>query len=220
MPEVSQRSVLITGAARRIGRRLAIDLAQEGWAVAIHCNESIEDAETLAKGIEVNGGRAVIVRGDLSQHEAPQRLIDEASHALGGLSCLINNASRFEPDEAGSVTLQSWTAHLDTNLRAPVFLSQGFAAQLPEGAEGNIINIIDQRVWRLTPKFFSYTASKSALWTVTRTLAWPSCTSGVSRRSPPIRRSSSRAARLPAPSSRWPSSARPGGSCAPPSSRR
>ena len=171
MPEVSQRSVLITGAARRIGRRLAIDLAQEGWAVAIHCNESIEDAETLAKGIEVNGGRAVIVRGDLSQHEAPQRLIDEASHALGGLSCLINNASRFEPDEAGSVTPQSWSAHLDTNLRAPVFLSQGFAAQLPEGAEGNIINIIDQRVWRLTPKFFSYTASKSALWTVTRTLA-------------------------------------------------
>ena len=165
------KSVLITGAARRIGRRLALDLAQEGWAVVIHCNESIGDAETLAKGIEVNGGKAVIVRGDLSDAEVPQRLIDEASSGLGGLTCLINNASRFEPDEAGSVTLQSWTAHLDTNLRAPVFLSQGFAAQLPQGAEGNIINIIDQRVWKLTPKFFSYTASKSALWTVTRTLA-------------------------------------------------
>ena len=85
--------MLITGAARRIGRRLALDLAQEGWAVAIHCNESIGDAETLAKGIEVNGGKAIIVRGDLSDAEVPQRLIDEASSALGGLTCLINNAS-------------------------------------------------------------------------------------------------------------------------------
>jgi len=165
------RSVLITGAARRIGRRLALDLAKDGWAVAIHCNQSVADAETLAGEIGANGGNAVIVKGDLSLADVPQRLIDQASRALGGLTCLINNASRFEPDEAGSVTLQSWAAHLDTNLRAPVFLSQGFAAQLPEGAEGNIINIIDQRVWKLTPKFFSYTASKSALWTVTRTLA-------------------------------------------------
>jgi NAD(P)-dependent dehydrogenase (short-subunit alcohol dehydrogenase family) len=165
------RSVLITGAARRIGRRLALDLAQDGWAVAIHCNESITDAESLAHEIGSRTGKSVIVRGDLSKADVPQRLIDEASRALGGLTCLINNASRFEPDEAGSVTLASWTAHLDTNLRAPVFLSQGFAAQLPEDEEGNIINIIDQRVWKLTPKFFSYTASKSALWTVTRTLA-------------------------------------------------
>jgi NAD(P)-dependent dehydrogenase (short-subunit alcohol dehydrogenase family) len=103
--------------------------------------------------------------------EAPQQIIDDAVEALGPLTCLINNASRFEPDEADTVTIDGWDRHLDTNLRAPVFLSQAFAAQLPTGEQGNIINIIDQRVWKLNPTFFSYTASKSALWTVTRTLA-------------------------------------------------
>ncbi|MGE0239584.1 MAG: SDR family NAD(P)-dependent oxidoreductase, partial [Parvibaculaceae bacterium] len=157
------RSVLITGAARRIGRRIALDLARDGWAVAIHCKASRGDAETLKAEIEAGGGRSVIVQGDLAQADVPERLIAEASNALGPLTCLVNNASRFEPDEASSVTLDSWAAHLDTNLRAPVFLSQSFAAQLPAEAQGNIINIIDQRVWKLTPKFFSYTASKSAL---------------------------------------------------------
>jgi NAD(P)-dependent dehydrogenase (short-subunit alcohol dehydrogenase family) len=164
-------SVLITGAARRIGRKLALDLAADGWAVAIHCNSSRDDAETLRGEIAGKGGRSTIVVGDLADPEVPDRLIAAAASALGPLTCLINNASRFEPDEASNVTLASWASHLDTNLRAPVFLSQSFAAQLPEKAEGNIINIIDQRVWKLTPKFFSYTASKSALWTVTRTLA-------------------------------------------------
>ncbi len=164
-------SALITGAARRIGRRIALDLAREGWAVAIHCNTSRADAETLAREISGLGGRSVIVQGDLARADVPERLIAEAARALGPLTCLINNASRFEPDEAGSVTLDSWTQHHDTNLRAPVFLAQHFAAQLPAEHRGNIINIIDQRVWKLTPKFFSYTASKSALWTVTRTLA-------------------------------------------------
>lgn len=164
-------SVLITGAARRIGRRIALDLARDGWAVAIHCNQSRVDAETLKQEIAAAGGRSAIVQGDLAQADVPERLIAEAVKALGALTCLINNASRFEPDEAGSVTPESWAEHLDTNLRAPVFLSQHFAAQLPGEMSGNIINIIDQRVWKLTPKFFSYTASKSALWTVTRTLA-------------------------------------------------
>jgi NAD(P)-dependent dehydrogenase (short-subunit alcohol dehydrogenase family) len=165
------RSVLITGAARRIGRRIALDLARDGWAVAIHCNSSRADAERLKAEIDGSGGRSVIVQGDLARADVPERLIAEAKRALGPLACLVNNASRFEPDEAGSVTLESWAAHLDTNLRAPVFLSQSFAAQVPPDGQANIINIIDQRVWRLTPKFFSYTASKSALWTVTRTLA-------------------------------------------------
>lgn len=164
-------AVLITGAARRIGRRIGLDLARDGWAVAIHCNSSLDDARSLKAEIESGEGRAVIVQGDLAEAQVPERLIAEAAAALGPLTCLVNNASRFEPDEAGSVTLDSWAAHLDTNLRAPVFLAQHFAAQLPAGSEGNIINIIDQRVWKLTPKFFSYTASKSALWTVTRTLA-------------------------------------------------
>ena len=117
------------------------------------------------------GRRSVIVRGDLSDADVPDRLIGEASVALGGLTCLINNASLFEPDEVGSITQASWAEHLDTNLRAPVFLSQAFARQLPKEHEGSIISIIDQRVWKLNPKFFSYTMSKSALWTATRTLA-------------------------------------------------
>ena len=165
------KSVLVTGSARRIGRQIALDLAADGWDVAVHCNTSLGEAEEVAGLIERGGRRAAIVRGDLSDPDVPERLIVEASKALGGLTCLINNASVFEPDEVGSITQASWAEHLDTNLRAPVFLSQAFARQLPQMATGNIVSIIDQRVWKLNPKFFSYTASKSALWTATRTLA-------------------------------------------------
>ena len=165
------RSVLVTGAAKRIGRRLALDLAKDGWNVAVHCNASMAEAEEVADHIREIGRRAVIVRGDLSEADVPDRLIAEASAALGGLTCLINNASLFEPDEVGTITKASWAEHIDTNLRAPIFLSQAFAQQLPEGEEGNIISIIDQRVWKLNPRFFSYTTSKSGLWTATRTLA-------------------------------------------------
>ncbi len=165
------KSVLVTGSAKRIGRRLALDLAGEGWDVAVHCNASFAEAQDVAAAIRAMGRRAVIVRGDLSHADVADRLIREAAQGLGGLSCLINNASLFEPDEVGAITQASWAEHLDTNLRAPIFLSQAFARQLPEGIEGNIISIIDQRVWKLNPKFFSYTMSKSALWTGTRTLA-------------------------------------------------
>ena len=165
------KSVLVTGSARRIGRQIALDLAADGWDVAVHCNTSNVEAEEVAGLITAMGRKAVIVRGDLSQGGVPEQLIAQASQALNGLTCLINNASVFEPDVVGSITQQSWGQHLDTNLRAPVFLSQAFARQLPERATGNIVSIIDQRVWKLNPKFFSYTASKAALWTATRTLA-------------------------------------------------
>lgn len=171
MSGAKPRSVLVTGAAKRIGRRLALDLAKDGWDVAVHCNASMAEAEEVAGYIREIGRRAVIVRGDLSAADVPDRLIAEASAALGGLTCLINNASLFEPDEVGTITQASWAEHIDTNLRAPIFLSQAFAQQLPEDEEGNIISIIDQRVWKLNPKFFSYTTSKSGLWTATRTLA-------------------------------------------------
>jgi NAD(P)-dependent dehydrogenase (short-subunit alcohol dehydrogenase family) len=167
----NMRSVLVTGAAKRIGQRLALDLALDGWDVAVHCNASVKEAEEVAAKIRGMGRLAVVVRGDLSLADVPDRLIKEASDGLGGLTCLINNASLFEPDEVGSITSESWAEHLDTNLRAPVFLSQAFAKQLPARVEGNIISIIDQRVWKLNPKFFSYTTSKSGLWTATRTLA-------------------------------------------------
>lgn len=164
-------SVLVTGAARRIGRTLALDMARDGWDLAVHCNTSVAEAEEVVDQIRAMGRRAVMVRGDLSDPDVPERLIDEASAALDGLVCLINNASLFEPDEVGSISRQSWARHNDTNLRAPVFLSQAFARQLPAASEGNIISIIDQRVWKLNPRFFSYTMSKSGLWTATRTLA-------------------------------------------------
>ena len=165
------KSVLVTGSAKRIGRQLALDLAADGWDVAVHCNSSFAEAEEVAASIQAMGRRVTVVRGDLSQADVPERLIREASVALGGLTCLINNASLFEPDEVGAITTASWGDHLDTNLRAPIFLSQAFARQLPVGQNGNIISIIDQRVWKLNPRFFSYTTSKSGLWTATRTLA-------------------------------------------------
>ena len=171
MPQDIKQTVLITGAARRIGRCIALDLAKAGCSIAIHYNQSEKDAHDLAEQINGSGTRAVTVQGDLSRHDMPEAIVAEARCKLGGLTCLINNASIFNPDEVGSISQSSWAEHLDTNLRAPVFLSQAFAAQFDSGNPGNIINVIDQRVWKLNPRFFSYTASKSALWTVTRTLA-------------------------------------------------
>jgi len=166
-----QRAVLITGAAKRIGRRMALDLARQGWSVGVHYNSSEDAARQVADEITAAGGKAAIIQGDLADPVAPARIVASAVEQLGPLSCLINNASRFEPDMADTVTVEQWDLHLNTNLRSPVFLAQAFAAQLPETSQGNIVNIIDQRVWKLNPTFFSYTASKSALWTVTRTLA-------------------------------------------------
>jgi NAD(P)-dependent dehydrogenase (short-subunit alcohol dehydrogenase family) len=154
------KSALITGAAKRIGRQLALDLADAGYDIAVHCNASRAEAEDVA----------ALVR-DKAQLETPDAITAAAVAGLGPLDVLINNASIFEPDEAGSMTAHSWAQHQDTNLRAPIMLAQAFARQLPVGASGNIINIIDQRVWKLNPRFFSYTMSKTGLWTATRTLA-------------------------------------------------
>ena len=165
------KTVLITGAAKRIGRQLALDLAADGWDVVVHCNQSTEEAEIVAQLLRAKGRRASVVQGNLADAAAPDRLIAEANQQLGPLTALINNASIFEPDDVGEITLESWTRHMDTNLRAPVMLAQAFARQLPKDEYGNIINIIDQRVWKLNPRFFSYTLSKSGLWTATRTLA-------------------------------------------------
>jgi len=164
-------AALVTGSAKRIGRQIALDLAADGWDVAVHCNTSLAEAQEVVALITSMGRRATVVHGDLARDDVPDRLMAEASAALAGITCLVNNASVFEPDEIGSISTASWAQHLDTNLRAPVFLSQAFARQVPGGTEGNIISIIDQRVWKLNPKFYSYTMSKSALWTATRTLA-------------------------------------------------
>ncbi len=165
------KTALITGAAKRIGQQLALDLAEAGYDIAVHCNVSRDEAESVAAAIRAMGRKATVVQGDLALTATPDVIIAHAVAALGPLNVLINNASIFEPDEVGSISNDSWAQHQDTNLRAPVMLAQAFAKQLPEGAHGNIINIVDQRVWKLNPRFFSYTMSKAGLWTATRTLA-------------------------------------------------
>jgi NAD(P)-dependent dehydrogenase (short-subunit alcohol dehydrogenase family) len=172
-PRTARRgAALVTGAARRIGRAIALRLAREGYDVAIHYGTSATEAEEVAEEIRHMGRRAVPVRGDLADPETPLRIVLDAHAALGQLDVLVNNASRFEPDTLQTLTLAEWEAHLGINLRAPVFLAQAFAGQRRDrGRQGNVINIIDQRVLRLNPTFFSYTLSKAALWTATRTMA-------------------------------------------------
>lgn len=165
------RAALITGAARRIGRQIATDLAAQGYALGIHYNGSADDAAALVGQIRASGGKAEMFQGDLADPQVPTRLIEQSVKAFGGVSLLINNASRFEYDDLQTMTPESWSQHLDTNLRAPIFLAQAFAATLPETASGNIINILDQRVWKPNPRFFTYALSKSALWDATRTMA-------------------------------------------------
>jgi NAD(P)-dependent dehydrogenase (short-subunit alcohol dehydrogenase family) len=165
------RAGLVTGAGRRIGRAIATELGRRGWAVAVHYNGSERDAREVAREIEASGGAAVILRADLRDEREVEALVGRAAGALGPLGFLVNNASVFERDEALTATRASWDAHLEVNLRAPFVLAQAFARQLPEGARGAIVNVLDQRVLNLTPHFFSYTVSKSALWTLTQTLA-------------------------------------------------
>ena len=164
-------TALVTGAAVRVGRAIALDLAKNGWAVAVHYSGSAAAAEATAAEIIAAGGQAATIQCDLSQEAEVATLVARAATALGPLTLLVNNASRFEADTIRDATGAGWDAHLDINLKAPFFLCQAFASQLPPGAEGNIVNIIDMRVWRLTPFFASYTVSKAGLWTLTQTLA-------------------------------------------------
>ncbi len=165
------QTALVTGAARRVGRALALDLAAHGWAVAVHYRNSDEEARGVVGKIEAAGGRAVALAADLADEQQTAGLIGRAGDALGTITCLINNASIFEPDGPLMATRQSWDAHMETNLRAPFVLTQALAGQLPTGTKGNVINLIDQRVWNLTPFFTTYTLSKAGLWTLTQTLA-------------------------------------------------
>lgn len=162
---------LITGAAHRIGRTIALSLARNGWAVAIHCRNATSAAEALADSVRAGGGRAEAVQANLADEEALDPLMEAVASRLGPPTCLINNASAFLVDTVDTLTGATWSAHLDINLKAPVFLAQAMARRLPSDARGNVINIIDQRVWKPTPDFFSYTISKAGLWTATQTLA-------------------------------------------------
>jgi NAD(P)-dependent dehydrogenase (short-subunit alcohol dehydrogenase family) len=171
MVEIRKKSVLITGAGKRIGKAIALDLAAQGWGVAVHYFTSKDDADEVVTEITRQGGRAAAVQANLGVEAETQMLVPAAVEQIGPLTALINNASVFERDEIDDADRQSWDRHMETNLRAPLVLSQAFARQLPADERGCIVNIIDQRVWNLTPHFVSYTLSKAGLWTLTQTLA-------------------------------------------------
>jgi NAD(P)-dependent dehydrogenase (short-subunit alcohol dehydrogenase family) len=165
------KTALITGGARRIGRALVCALAEDGFAVAVHYHGAREAAEDLAEAIRGNGGAAVALSADLADETALGTLLPHAERALGPIGCLINNAAVFVNDTVKTATRESWDLHLAVNLRAPFVLIQDFAARLPIHAGGVVINLLDQRVWSLTPYFVSYTLAKSGLWTLTQTMA-------------------------------------------------
>jgi NAD(P)-dependent dehydrogenase (short-subunit alcohol dehydrogenase family) len=167
----SPGTVLITGAARRIGRAIALDFAARRWQVAIHCHTSTADAESLAREIVSSGGTAQVLQADLADAAAIEALVPQCIAKLEAPVCLINNASVFLHDTLQSLSPGQWDAQLAVNLKAPVFLAQSFARHLPDGAAGNIINMLDQRVLKPTPHFFSYAVAKSALWSATQTMA-------------------------------------------------
>jgi NAD(P)-dependent dehydrogenase (short-subunit alcohol dehydrogenase family) len=165
------KNVLVTGAAKRLGRAIALDLAAAGWNVAVHYHGSEEDADSAVQQARAFGVDAAALKCDLSQEAETAGLVARAAHEIGPLTALINSASLFENDDWQSASRKSWDDHVETNLRAPLVLSQAFAKQLPAEAQGNIINIIDQRVLKPTPQFLSYSVSKAGLYWLTTTLS-------------------------------------------------
>jgi NAD(P)-dependent dehydrogenase (short-subunit alcohol dehydrogenase family) len=165
------QTVLITGAAKRLGRAIAVDLARHGWDVAIHFNSSESDACTTADQVRAQGRRAALLKADLANEDETGTLIARAAESLGTVTALINSASIFEPDDWATTSRESWSRHLAVNLRAPFVLSQAFARSLPDNKKGAIVNIIDQRVLKPTPQFLSYGVSKAALYWLNTTLA-------------------------------------------------
>ena len=170
-PNQSPHVALVTGAADRIGAAIAEALAGAGHAVLIHYRSDEAGARSVRDAILAEGGRAEIIQADLSDRAARRALVANAARPFGPLTTLVNNASTFEADSARDVDEALWDAHFAVHAEAPVFLSRDFAAQLPAGAEGNIVNIVDERVLHPSPAYFSYFLSKSVLWTATQTLA-------------------------------------------------
>ena len=175
------KRALVTGAGIRLGRAMALRLAERGYDVAVHYASSAEEAGDVVAEIRALGRQAVALQADLLDEAATQGLVARAASGLGGpLCCLVNNASIFEYDTLQTATRESWDRHLNSNLRAPFVLIQDFAAQAPEAtvdktgetrAEALIVNMLDQRVEKLTPEFMSYTIAKMGLWALTRTAA-------------------------------------------------
>ena len=172
---------LVTGAGARLGQAMALYLGQRGYDVAVHYAGSQAGAEEAVAQLKAMGRQAVAIQADLLDEDATQTLVSRAAEALGGpLTCLVNNASIFEYDNIKTSTRNSWDRHMESNLRAPFVLTQHFAAQVPGPetdlmdepvAQGLVVNMLDQRVHKLTPEFMSYTIAKMGLWAMTRTTA-------------------------------------------------
>jgi NAD(P)-dependent dehydrogenase (short-subunit alcohol dehydrogenase family) len=165
------RAALVTGGAKRLGQAMVLALAQAGFDVAIHYAQSQAEAEATAAAVRALGRRAITLRANLGIEAEVAALVPAAIAQLGPIGVLVNNASTFERDEWNDATRDSWDQHLEPNLRAPFVLAQAMAKALPAPARGVVVNLLDQRVWSLTPHFVSYTVSKAALWTLTQTLA-------------------------------------------------
>ncbi|REK50843.1 MAG: short chain dehydrogenase [Proteobacteria bacterium] len=164
------RKIIITGGATRIGAAIAKKLSGPNKEILIHFNKSKTKAEILKKQLEKNNTKVYLVKGDLSKEKDINKILKFAKSKLNYFDCLINNASLFENDKLDNFTKNSWNNHINTNLKAPALLSKGFSKNIKKG-NNNIINIIDQRVFKLTPFFFSYTLSKTGLYTLTKTSA-------------------------------------------------
>lgn len=170
-PSPSRPVALVTGGAVRIGRAIALRLAAEGYDVAVHVRRPGPEADEARAGLQAAGARAAVVAAELAHADEVREVIPQAVAALGPLSLLVNNASEFHPDAVGGLELGLWDRQFAVNLRAPVFLTEAFAAQLPEGATGAVVNLIDQRVLKPTPACLSYSLTKNALWAATKMLA-------------------------------------------------
>jgi len=171
---------LVTGAARRIGLRIAERLAEKGYGVILHCSPgSLPETTSAAMRLAQRGVVAGVVSGDLADPARAGQIVAQAKSIAGPLSLLVNNASIFEPDTASDFPLDLWERHFAINLRAPAILCRDFAAQVEPGNPASIVNMIDQRVLRPTPQFFSYALSKSALWAATKTMAQTFAPQGI-----------------------------------------
>jgi NAD(P)-dependent dehydrogenase (short-subunit alcohol dehydrogenase family) len=168
---MKKKNLLITGGSTRIGKEIALHFARRGWNIIIHYFNSSSEARILKKIIEKNKVKAILIKADLKNRKQVENIFSLAKKELGKIDCLVNNAALFEKDDILNFTSKNWNDHLNINLLAPAILIKNFAKQAPKKTSSNIINIIDQRVFKLTPIFMSYTLSKSALYTLTKTMA-------------------------------------------------
>ena len=168
---MKNKNLLITGGSTRIGKEIALYFSKKGWNIAIHYFKSSSEANAIKRIIEKNKVKVILIKADLKNNKQVNNIFSFAKKELGTIDCLINNAALFEKDDILNFTTKSWNDHLNINLLAPAILIKNFARQAPKKTRSNIINIIDQRVFRLTPIFMSYTLSKSALYTLTKTMA-------------------------------------------------